>query len=114
MRRTREVEGPSSNGEDKSRLPMNTTETTNQVREMLELALGAVKDYALILTDKDGLIVAWLAGSEDVLGYRADEIVGKPLSTIFVAEDVERGIPEYEFEVARHRGTSQEIGRAHV
>jgi PAS domain S-box-containing protein len=87
---------------------MNTTETTNQVREMLELALGAVKDYALILIDKDGFIVAWLAGSQEVLGYRADEIVGKPLSTIFVAEDVERGIPEYELEVARHRGTAQD------
>lgn len=81
---------------------------SNDVQELLRLALPAMKDFAVILTDPRGTIVGWLAGSEQVLGYRADEMIGKHLSTIFVAEDVERGIPEYEFEVARHRGTAQD------
>jgi PAS domain S-box-containing protein len=87
---------------------MNTTQMTPDVRELLELALPSMKDYAVILADPDGIVVAWLAGAEEVLGYPAGEIVGKPLSTIFVAEDLDRGIPDYELNVARHRGAAQD------
>lgn len=75
---------------------------------LLQLALPALKDYALIITDAQGVIVGWLAGSEQVLGYTSAEMIGKPLSTIFVAEDVDKGIPEYELEIARHNGTAQD------
>jgi PAS domain S-box-containing protein len=81
---------------------------SSDVRELLELALPSMRDYALILTDAQGVIVGWLAGSEHVLGYTPSEIVGKPLSTIFVAEDAEKGVPEFEVEVARLRGTAQD------
>lgn len=80
----------------------------NDVSALLELALPALEDYALILTDPQGVIVGWLAGSEQVLGYESAEMIGKPLSVVFVAEDVDRGVPEYEIEVARHRGTAQD------
>lgn len=79
----------------------------NADSELLELVLPAMKDYGVIVTDPEGTVVRWLAGAEQVLGYSAGEMIGKPLSTIFVSEDLDKGVPEYEFEVARHRGTAQ-------
>lgn len=82
-------------------------------RKLLELALPELRDYALILLDADGRIVAWLCGSQDILGYSAEEVIGQPLAMLFVQEDVEKGLHAYELELAREDSTSHD-DRWHV
>lgn len=81
---------------------------TPDTRHLLELALPTLRDYALILMDADGVIVAWLCGAEHILGYTSDEIVGQPLEVLFVPEDREKGLPAHEREVARRDSQSQD------
>lgn len=84
-----------------------------QAQHLLELALPTLRDYALVLTDPRGEIVAWLCGAEAMFGYTADEIVGKSLAVLFVQEDLEMGLSIHELEVARRDSLSQD-DRWHV
>ena len=68
--------------------------------EMLSLLLAAAKEYSIVLTNPDGIISAWLAGSQRVFGYEASEVVGRHFALLFTPEDIERHIPEYEMQAA--------------
>jgi PAS domain S-box-containing protein len=76
--------------------------------EFLEAALQQVTDFAFILLDEEGRVVAWLGGAEKILGYRADEMRGMPLGLIFTEDDLQRGFDKYELEVARSCARSED------
>ena len=54
--------------------------------------LSSVKDYAIFMLDPEGRVVSWSPGAERVKGYRAEEILGMPLSTFYPSEEVDRGL----------------------
>ncbi|MBK0393155.1 PAS domain-containing sensor histidine kinase [Ramlibacter algicola] len=70
-------------------------------RELLELALPRLRDYAVVLLDPAGVIVDWLCGAEDIFGYAPGMAVGKHISMLFVPEDVAKGLDVHELAVAR-------------
>jgi PAS domain S-box-containing protein len=70
--------------------------------------LQQVTDFAFILLDEEGRVVAWLGGAEKILGYRADEMRGMPLGLIFTEDDLQRGFDKYELEVARSCARSED------
>ena len=53
-------------------------------------------DDAIISKDLNGVIATWNKGAERLFGYFAEEIVGKPITTIIPADrnDEETGIIE--------------------
>ena len=73
--------------------------------ERLRLFLGNATDYAFIITDPEGARPRLArAGAERITGWRADEIIGKPASVLFTAEDRAAGAAEAEMaEAARDR-----------
>lgn len=77
-------------------------------QELLRVGLLSVHDFALALLDPDGVIVGWRWGSEEIYGYSESEIVGRPVSTIFVPEDVEKGLHALELDAARRHSSSQD------
>ncbi|WP_427913093.1 PAS domain-containing sensor histidine kinase [Ramlibacter sp. MMS24-I3-19] len=81
---------------------------TPAARELLDLALPALRDHAIVLLDVDGVIVGWLGGAERIFGYGADEIVGRHVSALFAPEDVARTLDVHELEVARRDSDSQD------
>jgi len=85
----------------------------HQVPELLGLLLGQANEHALILLDAQARIVGWFAGSERILGYRADEVIGWTADFLFTPEDQERGIPQLEVEIARSDGQAED-DRWHV
>ena len=46
-----------------------------------------VQDYALLLLDVNGRVVAWYSGAERIYGYGSDEIVGQHVSVLYSGED---------------------------
>ena len=46
-----------------------------------------VQDYALLLLDTQGTIVAWYSGAERIFGYPAAEAIGRGAAMLYPAED---------------------------
>ncbi len=78
--------------------------------EQLRLLIDSVEDYAILTLDPDGYIESWNRGAERIKGYRPEDILGQHFSTFYPTEDVERGKPEWELEVARREGRYEEEG----
>jgi PAS domain S-box-containing protein len=82
--------------------------TSSLANQLLQLALRQFNDAALILLDAAGQVVSWSKGAEQIFGYTSGEAVGQTLHCVFVPEDIERGIPEHELEVARANGRAED------
>jgi PAS domain S-box-containing protein len=75
-------------------------ESERQYRLMVE----NVRDYAMFMTDAEGRVTRWNTGAERLLGWREEEIVGKPAAVIFTPEDRAAGADAKEMETARQHG----------
>jgi PAS domain S-box-containing protein len=54
---------------------------------LFELFVDSLPDCAMCLLDIDGRILSWNVGASRILGYAADEIIGRNISSIHVDED---------------------------
>lgn len=81
--------------------------------ERFRLTVEAASDYAIFVTDRDGIITDWLPGAVEVFGWSSEEAVGKPGSIIFTPEDREAGAPEKELAEARENGVAPD-NRWHI
>ncbi|HJV70562.1 PAS domain-containing sensor histidine kinase [Ideonella sp.] len=78
------------------------------VGEWLELLLNHASDYAAVLTDPQGMILAWLNGAENVFGYTRAEVLGRHIDIIFSPEDRRSGVAAHELATAREVGRAQD------
>ncbi|MEQ5786837.1 PAS domain S-box protein [Erythrobacter sp. NFXS35] len=62
--------------------------------------------YVMIVSDADDRITDWLAGSEEILGWSADEAIGRPTEMIFTDEDRSANVPEDELARASDSGST--------
>jgi PAS domain S-box-containing protein len=74
------------------------------------LLMKNIKDYAILMTDPDGHITSWNTGAERIFGYAEAEIIGEPVSRIFMPEDRERGQPQQELRQAVAHGQAEDEG----
>ena len=81
-----------------------------QSEERFRLLIENVKDYAIYLLDPQGNVMTWNAGAENIEGYRADEILGKPLATFFPPEEQARGEPQESLKRAEREGRAVNEG----
>ncbi|HLL18672.1 MAG TPA: CheR family methyltransferase, partial [Rubrivivax sp.] len=72
--------------------------------EKLRVALESTKEFAIAVTDPNGIVLHWNAGAERVFGWTADEMVGRSLDIVFTDEDREQGVPRNERRIAAERG----------
>jgi PAS domain S-box-containing protein len=85
-------------------------EALRQSEQKLRLMIASVRDYALYMVDPSGRVASWNLGAEHIKGYGRDEILGQPFSRFFTPEDVERGKPARELEIALRQGRFEEEG----
>src|SRR5688572_22144667 len=53
-----------------------TEEQLRQSELRQRLLLDSIQDYAVFMLDPQGLVTTWNPGAENIIGYRAEEIVG--------------------------------------
>jgi PAS domain S-box-containing protein len=95
------------------RAPMRTAETPPLRRvgdEALRTLVSGIRDYAIFMLDPGGYIQTWNAGAQSIIGYTADEALGRHFSLFYPREDVEAGKLERELEIARRDGQYEEEG----
>lgn len=71
-----------------------------QSEERFRLLVGSILDCAIFMLDPDGRVTSWNSGAERLKGYGEDEILGQHVSRFYPPEDIERGKPQYELELA--------------
>ena len=79
-------------------------EALRKSEEQLRSLVESVRDYAILLLDTKGGVSTWNPGAERIIGYKAEEIIGRHFSCFYTAEDIERGKPEEALRVAASRG----------
>ena len=72
--------------------------------EDLALFVESATDRAVLLTDAEGRVTAWLAGAETLMGWRASEIMGEPVDCLYPIGDVTAGQPALERAAAADNG----------
>ncbi|RLI84523.1 hypothetical protein DRP07_00830 [Archaeoglobales archaeon] len=72
--------------------------------DVFEAFVTEMKDYAIFLLDTEGKVVSWNKGAERIEGYTAEEVIGKHFSIFYTQEDVKRGKPDKELEIAKREG----------
>lgn len=79
-----------------------------RTEDIYRKAIEDIRDYAIFMTDADGIVTNWNVGAQHILGYSEEEIVGKDASKIFTTEDRTRGVPEKELASAATLGRAED------
>lgn len=74
----------------------------------MEFFLENMKDHALFMIGKDGLIASWNKGAERLLGYEEGEAIGMAFSNVFTPDDIKAGIPERELQFSQAKGKAED------
>ncbi len=78
--------------------------------EFLNNVINSIKDYAIISTNKNGVITTWNRGAEIINGYTADEMIGRNISINYSEKDRETGKVIKDFRIAEKDGEYLEYG----
>ncbi len=85
------------------------TELTTSADELASL-VDAVQDYAIFLLGPDGEIRSWNAGALRIMGYHADEAIGRNFSIFYPPEDLATDKPGRELAGAARDGRFEDEG----
>lgn len=75
-----------------------------------KLLVDSVRDYAICMLDLEGLVTSWNSGAERIVGYTADEIIGRHFSVFYPSKDIAAGRPARELRAAAETGRYEEDG----
>jgi PAS domain S-box-containing protein len=78
--------------------------------ERFRLLIQGVQEYGIFQLDPLGNVVSWNAGAARLMGYYAEEIIGKHFSVFYPKEDILSGKPEHGLAEAVRRGQVEDEG----
>jgi formate hydrogenlyase transcriptional activator len=84
------------------------TEMVRRQDQLLRSIVEGVRDFAMYLVDCDGKVMVWNPGAERIMGYAAQDIIGKHYSRFFTQEDQDRGRPAELIRIAVQKGRIDE------
>ncbi|MGH9937352.1 MAG: PAS domain S-box protein, partial [Blastocatellia bacterium] len=85
-----------------------SVEAEKEIAERFRFLVEGVRDYAIFMLDARGRVINWNPGAERIKGYRADEIIGRDFSVFYTPEDIEKGKPQRDLEIAAVEGRYEE------
>lgn len=68
------------------------------------LIVNGVKDYAIFLVDVEGKVLTWNEGAQRIKGYSSREIIGHHISAFYTDEEIQRGEPMHNLDIAAATG----------
>jgi PAS domain S-box-containing protein len=94
------------NREDRAEATGRFEETAERFR----LLIDGIPDYAIYMLDREGKVSSWNSGAERIIGYRADEAIGRDAAQFYCPDDIAAGKPQRDLEVAAREGRVIEDG----
>ncbi|MBV8169467.1 MAG: PAS domain S-box protein [Alphaproteobacteria bacterium] len=79
-------------------------------QQRFQLLVDGVTDCAIYMLDAEGRVANWNTGAERLKGYRAEEILGRHVSTFYTPEDRAAGEPERALGTAARDGKFEKDG----
>lgn len=76
--------------------------------ERLQLLVDRARDYAVMVTDRDGRIIEWAGGAENITGFAPATVIGKSADMLFTPEDRAAGVPAMEMSTAVRDGRAED------
>jgi PAS domain S-box-containing protein len=77
----------------------------NAQLESYRIIIENIDSYVIFTLDVEGRINSWSPGARNVLGYTAEEVMGREYSIVFTPEEVEAGKPLQEMDEAERNGS---------
>jgi len=87
-----------------------TAENARLHEQQFESLVDAVSEYALFMLDAEGRVTSWNQGAEQIKGYEADEIIGRPVSVFYPAEERAADAPARNLAAAARDGSIEKEG----
>ncbi len=78
--------------------------------ERFALLVSEIKDYAIMLLSRDGIVSTWNTGAQLIYGYIQEEIIGQHIKKFYAMEDIDKHWPEKELEIAKRDGRFEDEG----
>lgn len=85
-------------------------EAVRRSEEQFRLLLESVKDHAIFMLTPEGEVLTWNTGAQEILGWPADEIIGRHFCLFFTPEDVSANVPAAEMQHALDHGRAVSEG----
>jgi len=82
--------------------------TYRRTEDIYRKSVETIRDYAIFMTDPNGLVTNWNRGAKHILGYTEAEIIGKHASKFFTAEDRAKDVPQKEMTTAAATGRAED------
>jgi PAS domain S-box-containing protein len=79
-----------------------------RTEDIYRKAIEDISDYAIFMTDSEGVVTNWNVGAKHILGYSEEEIIGKNASRFFTAEDRAKEIHVKELATAAMFGRAED------
>jgi PAS domain S-box-containing protein len=58
-----------------------------------QLLISGIEDHAIFMIDGTGLVLNWNPGAASIIGYQAEEIIGKHIAIFYTANDQQQNTP---------------------
>ncbi|MBX6373235.1 MAG: PAS domain S-box protein, partial [Acetobacteraceae bacterium] len=76
--------------------------------DRLRLIVEGARDIAILTFDTEGRVSTWNPGAERLLGFTADEVLGRRLDAIWVPEDLAADAPAAEMSRTLEQGRAED------
>jgi PAS domain S-box-containing protein len=82
----------------------------NSAKRHFQILIDGVVDYAIFALDKEGRVASWNSGAQKIMGYTAEEIIGKHFGIFYRPDERRAGAPNRALELAIQRGKHEVEG----
>jgi PAS domain S-box-containing protein len=82
--------------------------TNRRTEDIYRKAIEDIRDYAIFMTDPNGIVTNWNVGAQHILGYTEEEIIGVDARKFFTPEDRGKMVPEKELRTAAEKGRAED------
>jgi len=88
----------------------DTNAALHSARRHFQILIEGVVDYAIFVVDPSGRVASWNSAAQKIMGYSADEIVGKHFGIFYRPDERRSGEPNRALELAIQHGKFETEG----